>query len=159
MFGLSCKLGAVGRRSVGAGVLSLVLWTGTSASASAEVIITGTPDQVRVEATNATLEELLSGLHDKFGLSYRIGKSLDDKIEGTYTGSLTSVVKRLVRNHDFVISGEFNGEKSALVVVVLGQSGSPAIVNARVVPTSPTNTRPTPGDLLRLQVRALLEPR
>jgi hypothetical protein len=159
MFGLSCKLGAIGCKSVGAGVLSLVLWAGTSASASAEVIITGTPDQVRVEATNATLEELLSGLGDKFGLSYRIGKSLDDKIEGTYTGSLTSVVRRLVRNYDFVISGKFNGEKSALVVLVLGESGSSAIVSARVAPTSPTTTQPTPGDLLRLQVRALLAPR
>jgi hypothetical protein len=34
----------------------------TDLSASAEVIISGTPDAVRIEASNATIEEVLLGL-------------------------------------------------------------------------------------------------
>jgi len=167
MFGLSSRLGAIGCslgcKSAGLGILSLALLGGAAPSASAEVIITGTADRVRVEASNATLEELLSALGDKFALSYRSGKLLDERIEGTYSGTLAVVVRRLLTNYDFVIMSDLDSEKSALAVSVLGKSGSPAILNVRTaagVPTNPpADTPPTPGDILRRQVRALLAPR
>src|SRR5947199_5404579 len=114
----SCQL-------AGATVLSLTLGVGAPPSAWAEAIITGTLDLVRVEATNATVGELLSGLRAKFGLSYRSGKSLDETIDGTYAGSLTSVVRRLLANYDYVLSRRSDGEKDVLVVVVWEKGTSP----------------------------------
>jgi len=110
---------------VAAAVLSLVLCAGTPPSARADATITGAPEQVRIEATNATLEELLSALRAKFGLSYRSGKSLDEKIDGTYAGSLTSVVRRLLANYEYVLSRRSDGEKDVLVVVVWEKGTSP----------------------------------
>src|SRR5437764_8791704 len=126
MSGLSNMRSTSGCQLAGATVLSLILWAGTPSSASAEATITGTPDLVRVEDTNATVEELLLGLRDKFGLSYRSGKSLDAKIEGTYAGPLTSVVRRLLANYDYVLARRSDGGKDVLVVSVLDKGNLPA---------------------------------
>src|SRR4051794_962115 len=90
-------------------MLSIAFSVPSTHFARAEGEISGTPEMVRVDATNATLDELLAGLRDKFGLSYRSRKSLDDKIQGVYSGSLVTVVRRLLAPYNYVLSRRSDG--------------------------------------------------
>jgi hypothetical protein len=100
-----------------------IAFCATTYLAHAEGKISGTPELVRIEATNATVDELLSGLRDKFGLSYRSGRLLDEKIEGAYSGSLIGVVRRLLANYNYVLSRRSDGD--TLLVQVLDKDTSP----------------------------------
>src|SRR4051794_2593844 len=75
--------------------------------ANAQVSITGTSDALRIEATGAPLEEVLSDLHDKFGVSYNSLAVLADKsISGSFNGSLMHVVAQLLKNYDHALKLE-----------------------------------------------------
>lgn len=167
MSGLSNMPGVTGCRLARATMLSLVLWLAVPPSARAEATITGTRDRVRIEVSNGTVEELLLGLCDKFGLAYRSGKPLDAKVEGTYAGSLAGVVKRLLVNYDYVLSLKSDGGKDALVVAVYdkgdaalqrGASGVPRrdIGEGQQVanPKNPAPVRSTDPILARIQSQA-----
>jgi hypothetical protein len=98
-------------------------------SVRAEVRIAGREDAVQVEARDAPVEEVLSGLRASFGLQYRSGTSLDRRVSGTYEGSLQRVVRRLLEGYDFVLKSE----DGAVEVVVVG-AGKPG--EARPAPAS-----------------------
>jgi hypothetical protein len=100
-----------------------IAFCATTHLAHAEGKISGTPELVRIEAGNATVDELLSGLHDKFGLSYRSGRLLEEKVEGAYSGSLISVVRRLLANYNYVLSRRSDGD--TLLVQVLDKDTAP----------------------------------
>jgi hypothetical protein len=70
----------------------------------AEVTIAGGPTAVRLEASGASLEEVLVALHARFNLRYRTLTALDDSISGTYRGSLGRLAARLLDGYDFVMT-------------------------------------------------------
>jgi len=109
--------------------VALTVWADIS-SVKGEAIITGTPDKVRVEANDTTLEQLLSELRDKFGFAYRSTTPLDQVVEGTYAGSLVSVLKRLLVRYDFVLKSEFDSANDVLVLAVIYGSDSSAQPNS-----------------------------
>src|SRR5262249_31769349 len=92
--------------------------------ARGEATIAGTPEHVRVTAQNATLGELLSSFRDKFGLSYRSAITLDQTVDGTYRGTLASVLKRLLVRYDYVLKSEMNEDSDTLVLAVIDMSSS-----------------------------------
>jgi hypothetical protein len=100
-------------------------------SACAEVRITGNAEAVRVEAHDAPVEEVLSGLRASFSLQYRSIASLDRRVTGTYQGPLQRVVRRLLEGYDFVLKTE-NG---TVEVVVIGGTGKPGAAGAAPGPT------------------------
>jgi hypothetical protein len=95
--------------------------------ARAEVSIAGGPDAIRLEASGASLEEVLAALHANFNLRYRTLAALDGAVAGTYRGSLASVASRLLDGYDFVmkVSAE-NVEISVLRRYAQGERPGPA---------------------------------
>jgi hypothetical protein len=100
--------------------------------ASAEANIAGTRDHVEVAANGASLEELFSAFRNKFNFSYRSKIPFDHKIDGSYSGSLASVVKRLLTTYDYVLKSE-NDE---LVVLVINRQSATATTNSATTSTS-----------------------
>lgn len=90
--------------------------------ASAETTVSGTSDAVRLEASNATLDEILSALGGRFGLAYQKAAPLDRRIDGIYEGQIASVLKRLLKSHDFVL----RSENESLSLLVIGERRSAA---------------------------------
>ena len=71
--------------------------------AQAETRVAGEPMSLRVEAQNATLQEVLAALRSSFGLKYRISTDLNRSVDGTYSGSLREVIPRLLDGYDFFL--------------------------------------------------------
>jgi hypothetical protein len=65
--------------------------------------IEGGPDDLRLEANGASLEEVLAALRAKFNLHYHAPSALDGSITGTYEGALARVASRLLVDYDFII--------------------------------------------------------
>ena len=126
---------------VAATVLGLAISAGRPASA--EVTISGTPDAVRIEASNATLEEVLSGLRERFDLTYQSAARLDRRIDGKYAGQLSGVVKRLLGAYDFVLKHE----NEALSLRVTAESRSTVQPSPRPV-TAESKATAQPGPQL-----------
>jgi hypothetical protein len=72
--------------------------------ALAQATITGAEDDVIVEAHDASIQDVLAALGNKFGLRYRNITALDRRIDGTYGGSLHRVVTRLLDGSSYVMS-------------------------------------------------------
>ncbi len=123
------------RLQVVSAVLTFAVFADIS-GASGEAIITGTPDGVRVNASKSTVEEVLSGLRDKFGLSYRSATVLDQTVDGSYAGTLAGVLKRLLAGYNYVLKSELGGENGALVVAVLDKSNSVARPGSPTTPAA-----------------------
>ena len=85
---------------------SVVLIAGLACprDALAQTTITGAEDGLRVEARDASVQEVLAALGTKFGLRYRNITVLDRRIDGTYEGSLHRVVTRLLDGSSYVLS-------------------------------------------------------
>ncbi len=72
-------------------------------SVRAEARISGEPDAVRVEARDASVDEVMAALVASFDLRYRSPASLTRRVTGTYEGSLQQVVGRLLDGYNFVL--------------------------------------------------------
>jgi hypothetical protein len=99
-------------RSTQQTLLSSILFAGlfhaVSTPARAEVQVTGVVDAVRLEARDASLEQVFGALCSVYNLRYRMGFSrtplvLKDSINGIYQGPLWNVVSHLLQGYDFVI--------------------------------------------------------
>jgi len=77
---------------------------------------------LRVEARNATLQEVLTALRSSFGLKIQASTSTDlnRSVSGTYNGSLREVITRLLDGYDFFVRKLGDD----LEVVVVGFSAS-----------------------------------
>ena len=115
-------------------------------SVRAEIRIAGGADAVQVEARDAPVEEVLSGLRARFGLQYRNAASLDRRVSGTYEGSLQRVVRRLLEGYDFVLKSESGTVE--VVVVGAGKPGgarpAPALAPAASAATAAPTAAPPP---------------
>jgi hypothetical protein len=121
---------------IGAGslIVLLALWTGCfgfAAPAQAEVRVSGGADAVTIETQEATLEQVLAALRASFRFRYRSTAALDRVINGTYSGSLSRVIARLLEDQSYVIQSSQN----ELAVVILGPS-RPAQVAGPVGPAA-----------------------
>jgi hypothetical protein len=90
--------------------------------AHAEIHVGGEPAALRVEAQNATLQEVLTALRSSFGLKIQASTSTDlnRSVSGTYNGSLREVITRLLDGYDFFVRKLGDD----LEVVVVGFSAS-----------------------------------
>lgn len=116
--------------------------------ASAEATVSGTPDAISIEASNATLEEVLSALGNRFGLVYQSSASLDRRIDGIYAGKLSGVLRRLLKTHDFVLK-RGNEPLSLLLIAERTSGAQPSSLLASESP----NTR-VPGQSQAVLTRA-----
>ena len=109
-------------RNVGLPSLSIValLTAGiASHSARAEVRVQGSIENIRLEARDATITEILNALREHFSLGFR-GAPASGTVTASYAGPLRAVLARVLEGYDYVI--EPHG--SAVEVIVLG-GGTP----------------------------------
>jgi hypothetical protein len=94
---------ARGRRLVWLAFVSGALLAGGGEAARAQVQVGGHGEAVRVEASDATLREVLDALRANFSLHYRSNDALDTRLTGTFGGPLPRVAARVLDGYDFVI--------------------------------------------------------
>jgi hypothetical protein len=118
-------------------------------TALADVKVSGSPQSVRVEARDNSLEEILAGLDSALNMHHRSATKLDSRLNGTYEGSLQSVIKRILEGYDFFVKTE-DGE---IQVTVLGPSTTAprtaapfsVRVSDRPIAVSPAQPPPEPA--------------
>jgi hypothetical protein len=99
-------------------VLLAIFMQALSMSAYAEVQITGKSDAIKIEANEASVEELLIALSEAYGLQYRSSANLSRSVSGTFAGPLQQVLSRLLQGYNFAIEISASGT----MVVVYGVS-------------------------------------
>ena len=118
------------------GLAACFICVGLFQFASAEVRVSGTAKAVNVTAQDATLDDILRALQANFKFQYR-GGALPNPVSGTYSGSLRSVIARLLTGHNYV-TRETNSE---LIVTLVGANGVTA-ANGNVAANSSKNFNP-----------------
>ena len=87
---------------------------------AAEVHLSGTRDHVTVQATDATLPEILSALQAEFELKVTLRGTDPRKFSGSYSGTVRQVLSRILSGEDYVLETTADGFN----VVVLSQSAA-----------------------------------
>jgi hypothetical protein len=82
-----------------------IAFCGPCQSAGAEVSISGTPGAVRVEARQASVDEVLRALQTSFKLEYSASGAIGGVISGTYSGSLPRVIARILDGRNYIMHG------------------------------------------------------
>ena len=70
--------------------------------ARAEILLQGDATAVRLEVTQATVGEILAALHERYNVHHRTALALDRPLTGTYSGSLSRVIARVLDGYDYV---------------------------------------------------------
>jgi hypothetical protein len=108
--------------------------------AHAGVGVQGTPEAIRVEADNATIEEVLSALHDAYDLTYASKVPLVKQVTGIYDGPLSRVLAQLLHEMNFVLSHR----GKALHVVITSTVGRQPTPSAAPPPSASSKADPNP---------------
>lgn len=103
---LTSLLPTVGARRGSIFAVALLFVWGVPAKADAKVAVTGNVDAVRVQARDASTAEVFIALNRAFGLQYRASIVLNQPINGTFEGSLSQVLSRLLDRYNFVVINE-----------------------------------------------------
>lgn len=111
-----------------------------SMNAHAEVHVTGETNDMKVETRGATVEELLIALSRTTGLQYRSSADLNRFISGTYAGSLSQVLARLLRGYNFIIETAASG-----TMVVVYESGTAHGHRADLIPMTASSPSSDPA--------------
>lgn len=89
------------------------------------VRLQGSAQSLRLEVRDSTVAAVLATMGRAFDVQYRSTTALDDRITGTYAGSLTRIIAQVLDGYDYVI--RYEAETPALDVVIFGRSqGRPA---------------------------------
>lgn len=99
--------------------LSLVVMVIAGVRAGAEVQLSGTEDQFVLQAKNATIGEIVSGIQSTFNVKVRLTGSTARQFTGSYAGSLRRVLSRLLDGEDYIISSAADG----MTIALLDRSG------------------------------------
>jgi hypothetical protein len=87
-----------------------------------EIRVRGTPEAVTVEARDTSVGEILAALSRAFEIDYQSSVDLDKSVYGTYVGSLSRVLTRILQGYNFVLKTD-NG---SIAVTVVGKPYAPA---------------------------------
>jgi len=98
----------VGRRGLLLAALAIA-GCGFAGPAGAEVRISGAADALRLEARNATLDEVLRALRATYKFRYHGSVATGAAVSGAYSGSLPRVVTRLLTGYNYVLRSSADG--------------------------------------------------
>lgn len=104
--------------------LGLALST-VAGAARADVIVTGTLDHLHIEASRAPIVEVLEALKKQFGIVYQYCARPDWTVDGTFAGSLSSILPRIFRDKDYVLRIDAN---HSVIVFFASPQGTPLVV-------------------------------
>ena len=115
---------------------ALVSW---SAATRCEVSVQGTAQAVRIDAQQAPLPEVLSALGASLGVRHKSLIAVDEVIiGGSYSGTLEDVLRRLLKDLNYVIKTE----QDSVEILIVGRPGDPPAPVVNKEPASPANTNP-----------------
>jgi hypothetical protein len=105
----------------------------------ADVVVEGSPDHVVITADHAQLSDVIEALSKKFDVHLKSSVQLDSQTDGQFSGTLTYVLKRLLRSYDFALTTARVGRIEPPAIVIYGQRND---VKSRL---SPVIRRPADG--------------
>ena len=86
------------------------------------VKVAGTAEKLRIEVSNATVDDALSALRSAVDFKCNCPPPLDRRVTGVYQGNIGRVLSRLLEGYDYVIKTSPSG---IVEVIVLGTNASP----------------------------------
>ena len=101
----------------------------TSAPSAASVRISGDAAALEIQAHRSTVADVLAALAG-FNIRYRARGTLDETIDGVYTGSLGRVLSRILAGYDYAI----RTDNEKIDVIVVGRSGDHAVPAPVIIP-------------------------
>ncbi len=108
---MSSRLRASRLKALVAAPLSVVVLQAFLMSAHAAVQVSGAANALTLEASDASLEEVLAALGRSCGLQYRYPADFSRSVSGTFAGSLRQVLSRLLQGTNFVVESSASGTK------------------------------------------------
>jgi len=119
---------------------AVMVVTLAASTARAGVTVQGTVEAIRLEADNASIEEVLGALHDAQGLTYASKVPILKQVSGVYVGPLSRVLTSLLRDMNFVIAQE--GKAVHVLIISRGEgrtthSAAPLPTAAKADPVNP----------------------
>jgi hypothetical protein len=104
----------------------LLLLSDACTCASAAVRASGTADNIVLQASNATMSEVLDGLGSALHIKITLSGSTPRQITGDYSGPLRRVLSRLLYGDNYIVSSQAEG----LVVTIVGSRSERSIIVA-----------------------------
>ena len=114
-----------------------------SASAGAAVRVDVQPGGVVVNASNATVAEILTALRETGYLHYRTPVDLSRTVSGTFKGTLQRVVSRLLDGYNFTLQVSDN-RIEAVIIGLAGAMPTTTQTTTAVAPPMPAATYSPP---------------
>ena len=109
-------------------LVALALLLAGATPARAEADFSGTKDHVVLQARDATIAEVLSGIQSAFNLRVQLTGSTERQFTGTYAGTLRQVLSRLLDGEDYIIGPAPDGIRIILPSsTTAGRSTAPQI--------------------------------
>ena len=103
-----------------------------STSALAELRVGGNANAVTIDAQNTPIREILDTLGKTFDVRFQSTANLEKQITGTYEGSLSKVLIRILEGYSVVMKTS----KEGIQVTVLGTKNASGVAAAAVSPAS-----------------------
>jgi hypothetical protein len=106
--------------------MAAALWlaSGLSSPAAADIRLDGNVRDLHLIATGDSLADVLSRLDVLLAIKCRSAIPLQAEVRGTFSGSLSEVVSRLLDGYNYII----RNERELTEIVVFGRAGAVAIV-------------------------------
>jgi hypothetical protein len=101
----------------------LLLWPSPG---YAGLVIEGTPDELIVDADQASLDDVIKALEARFNLRSTAAFGPNMRVSGHFSGSLNLIVRQLLRGYDFVLTTRQTEGTKTLDIILLGTSASMA---------------------------------
>jgi hypothetical protein len=130
-------------RDRAAAALAVVILT--AGTVHAEVRVNGDASALQVVATQSNVAEALSALESAFRLRVKTPIVLDRAIDGTFTGPLPQILRRMLEDYDYVI----RWQATEIELAVIGLSGDRAAAVQRRRP--PKNLAMSLSESVRLK--------
>ena len=118
--------------------MTAVLLSTMPAWPSAKIEVEGQLDALRLTAEDASIDEILAALSDKFNLTYSSEPQLNRIVAGAYSGTLQQVMGRVLDGYDYVV----NVSVEHIELKVLSRSGS--VAKPSMLPPPPSQATATP---------------
>jgi hypothetical protein len=84
-------------------------------NAHAEVHLSGSGESVTVHATNASLADVIVAVELVLGVKITITPAINFPVFGTYSGSLRSVLGRLLSGHNYILGT--SGDRITIILL------------------------------------------
>jgi hypothetical protein len=110
-----------GIRSIPFSIVGVLLAALASNSVRAQIRVQGPVENIRLEAHDATVEEILAVLRARFDLHYR-DTALNRRVTATYEGPLRKILVRVLDGYDYVI-----GPKGGKIEIIVVNAGAPRV--------------------------------